>query len=198
MPESPTHQSPAHRSASNQQFSSLGQYHDPVVGSAVECLMEPVLRLAGALAPGARVLDVGCGLGALAAEFARRGCNVVGIDLDEHNLEVARQAYRDVRFVRAAADESVLDAIGEGPFDLVTCTEVVEHVYSASSLLRGCFMATKPGGRLIISAPYHGYLKNLVIATLGKCDGHYNPLWEGGHIRFFSRRTMTRLMEQTG
>jgi SAM-dependent methyltransferase len=191
-------ETPPQTPSANASFVSLGDYEEPVTGAAVSYLLPPVLQLAGAISPGMRVLDVGCGIGGLASEFAKRGCRVVGIDLNEQYLATARKAYQNIRFLRAAADERVLEVIQEQPFDLVTCTEVVEHVYSAQSLLSGCFHATRPGGRLIISAPYHGYAKNFVIALLGQCDGHYNPLWEGGHIKFFSVLTMGQLLQQTG
>jgi 2-polyprenyl-6-hydroxyphenyl methylase/3-demethylubiquinone-9 3-methyltransferase len=185
-------------SADNLEFASLGQYQEADVGLAMGYLMPAVLRLAGPVREGMRVLDIGCGLGALAAEFWRRGCRVVGIDLDEHNLALARRAYPRIRFVSAAANADVLESLGEEPFDLVTCTEVVEHVYAPTSLSHGCYQATRPGGRLVISAPYHGYLKNLMIALLGQGDSHYNPLWDGGHIHFFSRATMSELLMQAG
>ncbi len=183
---------------SNAQFASLGAYQVSEIGAAMSLMLPTIRSLAGEVTPGMRVLDIGCGLGALAGDFARRGCNVVGIDLDEQNLEIARGTFPAVRFVHAAANEQVLETLDETPFDLVTCTEVIEHLYAPMSLARGCHAAVRPGGRLIISAPFHGYFKNLTIALLNKCDGHYSPLWEGGHIKFFSRRTMKQLLIDAG
>ena len=180
------------------EFTSLGKYEEVQIGPASKYIVPAVLALAGEIHSGMRVLDVGCGLGALAVEFSRRGCDVVGIDLDEHNLEVARRAYPNIRFVHCAANDQLLQTLGEEPFDIVTCTEVAEHVYSPRSLVAGCFAATRPGGRFIISTPYHGYLKNFAIALTGKSDHHYNPLWEGGHIKFFSRSTMQRMLMEAG
>jgi 2-polyprenyl-6-hydroxyphenyl methylase/3-demethylubiquinone-9 3-methyltransferase len=54
------------------------------------------------------------------------------------------------------------------------------------------------GGTAIISTPYHGYLKNLTIALLGKYDAHHNPLWDHGHIKFWSPSTLGTLLEETG
>src|SRR4051812_31985329 len=89
--------------AANTQFTSLGGYDAADVGPGLTYLMPAVLKLAGVVGPGTRVLDVGCGLGALAGAFAARGCNVVGIDLDEPNLQLARAAYPAVRFMSASA-----------------------------------------------------------------------------------------------
>lgn len=50
----------------------------------------------------------------------------------------------------------------------------------------------------MISTPYHGYLKNVLIALTGRFDRHHDPLWEGGHLKFFSPRTLRRLVERDG
>ena len=47
---------------------------------------------------------------------------------------------------------------------------------------------------LIISTPYHGYFKNLIICLLNKFDSHFNPLWNYGHIKFWSKKTLTFLL----
>ena len=49
-----------------------------------------------------------------------------------------------------------------------------------------------------MSTPYHGYLKNLALAITGKMDAHFGPLWDGGHIKFWSRKTLSRLLEEKG
>ena len=50
----------------------------------------------------------------------------------------------------------------------------------------------------IFTTPYHGYWKNVVMALTGKLDAHFTVLWDGGHIKFWSRRTLTRLLEEAG
>jgi 2-polyprenyl-6-hydroxyphenyl methylase/3-demethylubiquinone-9 3-methyltransferase len=54
----------------------------------------------------------------------------------------------------------------------------------------------KPGGYLIVGTPYHGYLKNLAISVLNKWDAHHGVHWDGGHIKFFSERTLGELVLQ--
>jgi len=141
--------------------------------------MPHVLALSGTLTPDTRVLDVGYGNGFTCGEFARRGCIVVGIDLSESGVALARAHYPPVRFEVIPADSHILENLAEPPFDLVVSTEVVEHLYSPREWARGCFAALKPGGRLICTTPYHGYLKNLVLSLLNKWDAHANPLWDG-------------------
>lgn len=60
------------------------------------------------------------------------------------------------------------------------------------------FDLTAPGGRAIVSTPYHGYLKNLAIALSGKFDRHFTALWDHGHIKFWSRHTLTMLLAEAG
>lgn len=160
--------------------------------------MPRVLAFAGELKPGTRVLDVGCGNGAACGEFIRRGCAVVGVDLSEQGIELARRTHPQARFELLAADRDILQRLGESPFDLVISTEVVEHLYAPRDWAHGCFAALKPGGTFICTTPYHGYFKNLLISLFGKWDAHANPLWDGGHIKLWSKRTLASLLAEAG
>ncbi|HEV8378787.1 MAG TPA: class I SAM-dependent methyltransferase [Tepidisphaeraceae bacterium] len=145
-----------------------------------------------------RILDVGCGNGYIPGQFLARGHRVVGIDLSPEGIELARKTYPNGRFELMAADEKLLENLGEAPFDVVISTEVVEHLYSPRPYARGCFLALRPGGRFILSTPYHGYWKNLAVAVLGRFDQHASPLWDGGHIKLWSRNTLSVLLKEAG
>ena len=160
--------------------------------------MPHVFELAGELKLGTRVLDVGCGNGFTCGEFLKHGCTVVGIDLSEQGIAMARTAHPQGRFEVLGADDKVLENLGEEPFDFVVSTEVVEHLYAPRTYARGCFHALKTGGRFICTTPYHGYLKNLALSLAGKWDAHANLLWDGGHIKLWSRRTLGLLLDDTG
>ena len=160
--------------------------------------MPHVLALCVPLGPQVRVLDVGCGNGFTCGEFLKQGCQVVGIDLSQQGIAIARKAYPQGRFEVLPADDQLLARLGAVPFDLVISTEVVEHLYSPRDYAHGCLQALKPGGRFICTTPYHGYLKNLVLSLAGKWDAHANPLWDGGHIKLWSRKTLGRLLAETG
>jgi 2-polyprenyl-3-methyl-5-hydroxy-6-metoxy-1,4-benzoquinol methylase len=157
-----------------------------------------VLALSGELRAGTRVLDAGCGNGSTAAEYLKRGCAVVGVDLSESGIDIARQAHPGGRFERVEVDEGLLARLGERPFDVVIGTEVIEHLYDPRAYARGCFAALRPGGRLVLTTPYHGYLKNLAISLLGRWDAHADPLWDGGHIKLWSKATLRRLLHEAG
>lgn len=142
-----------------------------------------------------RVFEVGCGNGALAHELARRGWNVTGIDPSESGVAEARKGGPGEFHIASAYD----DLAGRfGPFPAVVSLEVVEHVYDPRKYARTVFGLLEPGGVAILSTPYHGYWKNLAIALRGKFDTHVDPLWDHGHIKFWSVRTLTALLTEAG
>lgn len=161
-------------------------------------LLPAILSFCPPLGAGVRVLDVGCGNGSMAGEFINRGCDVVGIDLSESGIRIARQNYPRARFEILAADDRILSNLGEQPFDIVLSTEVVEHLYDPYLYAKGCFAATRPGGRFICSTPFHGYLKNLMLSLTGSWDKHASPLWQGGHIKLWSVKTLSALLNESG
>ena len=161
-------------------------------------LLPAVFHFAEGIGAPCRVLDVGCGNGFLAGRFLQRGYKVVGLDLSEEGIAIARKTYPAARFEVFPADEHVLENLNEAPFDLVVSTEVVEHLYAPRPFVQGCYSALRPGGRFICSTPYHGYMKNLALSLMGKWDAHANPLWDGGHIKMWSRRTLFQLLAASG
>ncbi len=173
-------------------------YSSATACHATEYLLAPLFELAGAIRDGMRVLDVGCGNGYLASKFIERGCRVVGLDLSEQGISIARMAHPKGRFEVFAADMRVLQNLGEEPFDLVISTEVVEHLMQPREYAAGCFAALKPGGKFVCSTPFHGYWKNLALALTNKFDFHANPLWDGGHIKLWSRKTLSALLTEMG
>jgi 2-polyprenyl-3-methyl-5-hydroxy-6-metoxy-1,4-benzoquinol methylase len=160
--------------------------------------MPPIFAMCGNIGVGTRVLDVGCGNGSAAGLFLARGCTVVGIDLSESGIEIARKSYPSGRFEILPADDHIREHLCEPPFDIIVSTEVIEHLYAPRPYVQGCFKALKPGGRFICTTPYHGYLKNLALSLAGHWDAHANALWDGGHIKLWSRKTLGRLLTETG
>lgn len=173
-------------------------YSDESPLCSQEYVLPKILNLLPAPSDVTRVLDVGCGNGAIAAELSQRGYSVVGIDLSEEGIEIARRRCPNARFEVMDADAELLKALAEEPFDVVVATEVLEHLYNPVSCLRAWHEALNSGGTLIASTPYHGYLKNVAIAASGQFDFHMHPLEEGGHIKFFSRRNLTAALDQVG
>jgi 2-polyprenyl-3-methyl-5-hydroxy-6-metoxy-1,4-benzoquinol methylase len=145
-----------------------------------------------------RVLDLGCGNGRLCKELANEGFEAVGIDADARGIEIARKEHA-VPFYRISLDEDPLGLLElEKPFDAVVSTEVVEHLYSPHRLPQFAGAVLKPEGHLVISTPYHGYIKNLALSIFDGWDKHFTALWHGGHIKFWSAKTLSILLETNG
>ncbi len=171
---------------------------DATPRESADILTAPMDALIGPVGPETRIIDIGCGNGYHAGRYARRGCKVVGVDMAPDGIEIARKAHPQARFEVVPANEAILKVLGEAPFDVAISTEVVEHVFDAHAWASACFDALKPGGRLVMSTPYHGYIKNMAISVLNKWDGHFHPLRTGGHIKFWSKATIARLLEFHG
>lgn len=138
------------------------------------------------------VLDAGCGNGALTAALTRRGYCVTGVDADAGGIEIAQALHPGIDFrVGTFTDEPPT-------VDLVISTEVIEHLYAPEELVAYAARALPPGGRFIISTPYHGYWKNLALSIAGKWDHHHGVDWSGGHVKFFSARTLAALLAKHG
>ena len=170
----------------------------PGASCAFSYTMGGLLSFCPNIGTGTRILDIGCGNGLAAAELAKLGCTVVGIDLAEAGIRFAREACTTGRFELLPADSKVFENLGEEPFDIVYSLEVIEHLYDPRGFLAGCFAATRNGGQFICSTPYHGYLKNLVIALVNGWDFHLSPGLDGGHIKFFSRKSLSPLLREAG
>lgn len=150
--------------------------------------------------PGTRYLDVGCGTGnSYAGELVRAGGSYAGVDVSGQAVEAARTAGLDARVIDDAAELPFEDA----SFDVVLCIEVLEHLFAPQQTVREIHRVLRPGGRLIASAPNVAYWRlraNLLF-------GLWNPVgdelsieqpWRDPHIRFFTPRTLQRMLEQAG
>ena len=103
---------------------------------------------------GKRVVDIGCGGGILADSMARKGADVLGIDLATKALRVAQlhalEAQTQGVTYREVSDEKLADE-QTASFDVVTCMEMLEHVPDPASVVRACATLVKPGGRVFFS-----------------------------------------------
>ena len=161
-------------------------------------ILPAFFELFPAIDSSARILDVGCGNGSVTAQVARRGGKIIGIDMSESGIQLARRNCPTARFEVLPADANLLRNLDEEPFDVVYSLEVIEHLYQVPSFIEGCFAATRRGGTFICSTPYHGYAKNLMIALADGWDKHHSSGADGEHIQFFSRKSLSQLLEKIG
>lgn len=143
-----------------------------------------------------RLFDLGCGNGAVAARLAARGYEVTGVDVSEEGIRRGRQRWPGLQLFQGSAYEDLAQRFGR--FPVVISLEVVEHLYEPRRFARTLFDLVEPGGWALLSTPYHGYWKNLALALSGRLDAHFTALWDHGHIKFWSERTLGILLREAG
>lgn len=198
-------------------------HHYPGGLKKLECIVETLCGLEREPAT-VSVLDVGCGNGSLALPIASLGYHVVGVDLDPVSVEHATRAntFANARF--ETVPESGFD-LGER-FDLIICSEVLEHLDDPVSLIRTIAGLMKPDGLAIITVPNGqglremlGRLENSLGNTLGlrrvlksarrlggmpdaheKCLMHTSNVEQAGtgHVQAFSLPGITRRLARGG
>ena len=147
---------------------------------------------------GKRILDIGCGGGILSESLALEGATVVGIDLAEAGLEVAKlhllesELDIDYQFISA---EDLTESETES-FDIITCLEMLEHVPDPSSIIRACAKLVKTKGRVFFSTinrnPKSYFFAivgaEYVLNLLPKGTHHYEKLIRPSEIDGWARR----------
>jgi 2-polyprenyl-3-methyl-5-hydroxy-6-metoxy-1,4-benzoquinol methylase len=144
------------------------------------------------------ILDLGCGNGWLTRKIYNYGYNIYGIDASETGIKIAKEINPDRFFIQNLSTKSLPEEISNIIFDTLISTEVIEHLYDPRSFILFCkqILLKNGGGELILSTPYHGYLKNLVMSLTGKMDQHFTALWDGGHIKFWSKKSLSNLLKE--
>jgi len=143
-----------------------------------------------------RLFELGCGNGSVANVLAQHGWDVTGVDPSSEGIAKANAAYGHLKLYEGSAYDDLAKQYGH--FPIVISLEVVEHVYFPRLYAATLYSLLEPGGTAIVSTPYHGYWKNLVLALTGKMDAHFTALWDHGHIKFWSMKTLRLLLEEAG
>ena len=144
------------------------------------------------------ILDLGCGNGHLVSYLIKQGYDAYGPDASENGIAIAKKEYPARFFVQDLSTDQLPVELQKLKFDTIISTEVIEHLYNPDGFIEFCKNALQINGELIISTPYHGYWKNMLLAILGKWDSHHDPTWHGGHIKFWSRNTLSKLLTSKG
>lgn len=155
----------------------------PVIQRAIRCRAWPERR----------AFDLGCGNGATGRALIDEGFEVFGVDPSESGVRQARS-----QGVKAEVGSAYDDLSRFGVFPLVLSLEVIAHCHDPRAFMRGFLSLMAPGGICILSTPYHGYLKNLLLAASGRMDAHFNALWPGGPLKFYSIASLSLLLRECG
>lgn len=153
------------------------------------------------LKPGNRLLDAGCGMGRHVCEaFRIKGVDVVGIDLNWEDLckTAATLSLMNSQnngdwngYLISRADVTRLP-FRDGAFDVVVCSEVLEHIPDNRNAVWELSRVLKAGGDLVVSVPR--YLPERICWALSEAY-HNEP---GGHIRIYKKKELQSLLETAG
>jgi 2-polyprenyl-3-methyl-5-hydroxy-6-metoxy-1,4-benzoquinol methylase len=172
-------------------------YHADTMTHNFNYVLQPLLNLLDKTT-NTCILDLGCGNGYLVNHLISLGYNAYGTDASKKGIAIAKQINPDRFFVQDLSAGKLPEALQHLNFDTIISTEVIEHLYDPEAFVTFCREILNGKGELILSTPYHGYLKNLFISIFNKWDNHISPLWLGGHIKFWSRATLSLLLTNTG
>jgi len=146
-----------------------------------------------------KIIDIGCGNGSLCSDLRQICGTVIGVERDKQGAKIATAQNPGLTIYNLGVEDNADQIIGEqGKFDAAVSTEVIEHLYSPHLLPQFAGSLLNEKGLLILTTPYHGYLKNLALSIFNKWDHHHTPLWHGGHIKFWSRKTLSKLLNDNG
>jgi glycosyltransferase involved in cell wall biosynthesis len=141
----------------------------------------------------ARVLDVGCSDGHFGELLRGWGHQVVGVDVVKHEGVGERLD----EFIEADLNIGLPDEVGEG-YDVVVAADVLEHTVEPSVLLGDMVGRIAPGGSLLISVPNFAHWYPRARVLTGRFDYDQRGLLDRGHLRFFTRRSLERMIDQAG
>ena len=145
------------------------------------------------LAPGERVLDLGCGAGRHAYEAMRLGGQVVAFDVDAAAVKDTATMMAECPGDGAAVNGDAMRLpFPDGAFDRVIAAEVLEHIPADTVVLAELRRVLRPGGVLAVSVPRWGpELANWALSD----EYHSVP---GGHIRIYRASALTARLQGAG
>ncbi len=131
-----------------------------------------------------RVLDAGCGDGNFTQSLLEAGFEMYGLDLSDGGILRAKERYPSCHFANWSVYDDYRAAFPSvQSFDAVVSVEVIEHLYSPRTFVQRSKEALVPGGLVIVTTPYWGYVKNILLAVTNRIDRSLTALWDGGHIK---------------
>lgn len=143
-----------------------------------------------------KVLDIGCGNGALSFFAAKKGCKVLGVDISKKailgcRLNTKILGLNGLTFQSKSFDQLTVKEIGR--FDLVICSEVLEHLQKDLQVLRKIYSLLKPGGTLFLSTPSVNSPIHTLRMIFFKKDSFDE---EVGHLRRYDMKQLVSLLKK--
>jgi len=143
--------------------------------------------------PPSRILDLGCSSGLLSERLRRMGHHVTGVDVYE--LDGVRD--RTDVFFKADLNEGIPAEVGSG-YDIVLAADVLEHVLNPGSLMSQARQVLNPHGTALLCVPNIAHWYPRTRSALGMFDYDQRGILDSTHVRFFTRRSLVKIVERRG
>lgn len=149
--------------------------------------LQEAYKMLGKNWPQVKVLDVGCGVGTLALYLGSKGAKVDGIDISPRAIAIASDAAKSSGLAKNVKfKKELLKFSKQGKYDLVICSEVIEHIPNDENFLRDLISQLKPNGVLLLTTPSS---QNILTKI-----GFYNKFdAEVGHLRRYTHTSIQQL-----
>ena len=143
-----------------------------------------------------RILDIGCGAGANADWYRRHGARaIVGVEVDRDSAARAAKIFDEV------ISEPIEAAVPrlKGPFDLIVCADVLEHLVDPWSILDEVARIAHPDTVLAVSIPNIRFLPAILRIVIGRGFAYEDHgIFDSTHIRFFTRGDVDTMLRNAG
>lgn len=142
-----------------------------------------------------KILDHGCGTGKTFGEVVKINphAKYCGVDISDYAIKIISKKFPKYKFYQV--DEGKKIPVKDGSIDLITSFDVIEHIYNTDWILKDYSRLLKHGGKLFLTTPYYGLIKNIIITLVG-FETVFDPY--GPHIRFFTYKSLKRGLDKYG
>ena len=143
------------------------------------------------------VLDVGCGIGINGKVARARGAHVVGLEIVPSSIAQAKEVLDEVYSANIETDE-VLEVLKGKKFDTIMYADVLEHTVNPGGVLKRLATLLEDGGHVIVSLPNIAAWPVRLGLLAGDFDYEPSGILDDSHLRFFTRETAIKLVEDAG
>lgn len=154
-------------------------------------------KISRRIAPDSRVLDLGCGPGALGSILAAKRCTVDGVEANAEAAALAAPHHRRV-VVADLESEALATHFAGQRYDYIVCADVLEHLRQPERLVAQLPALLTPAGRILLSIPNVAYAG--LVGALINGEFHYRSegLLDATHLRFFTRTSLLDFIAHCG